>query len=129
MLHNIGTATHHGLQIRVCAHAQQVVYHGVAFLAACLDERRRPVPLECLIVAAPLLLAFLPGAGRVDDGVVGVGARRVVGTAKGVYELAADERPCAPAEAEALLDADARRLVNTAYARDLRELGDEEGGR
>ena len=53
---------------------------------------------------------------------VTLGARRVVGTAKGVYELAADERPCAPAEAEALLDADARQLVRTAYARDLREL-------
>ena len=34
----------------------------------------------------------------------------------------ADERPCAPAEAEALLDADARQLVRKAYARDLREL-------
>ena len=53
---------------------------------------------------------------------VTLGARRVVGTAKGVYELAADERPCAPAEAEALLDADARQLVRKAYARDLREL-------
>ena len=57
---------------------------------------------------------------------VTLGARRVVGTAKGVYELAADERPCAPAEAEALLDADARQLVRTAYARDLRELEYEE---